>query len=244
MEITELLPRQLHLLRFPVGQAYLWTDPNDITLVDTGVPGQGAAIAAAIEGLGYRPGQLARMVITHHHQDHVGSADELRKRTGAPVLAHAGDIPYIQADIPPPDPASVLPPEELAKLRQIPPVDPAPPTTVDQAIGDGDRLDFGGGAVVLSVPGHTPGSIALHLPEHGVLFTGDTVASAEGRVIPGVFNVDRAGVLAALRRLSELDIGLACFGHGEPFSGDVPAALRAAAGLPALDGRRPTIGGP
>ncbi|MFE1248674.1 MBL fold metallo-hydrolase [Streptomyces sp. NPDC058735] len=42
------------------------------------------------------------------------------------------------------------------------------------------------GAHVVPVPGHTHGSIALHLPGHGVLSTGDTVAASpvDGTVIP------------------------------------------------------------
>ncbi|PAK26805.1 MBL fold metallo-hydrolase, partial [Streptomyces sp. alain-838] len=41
MDVIELLPR-LHLLRFPVGQAYLWRDGDDLTLVDAGPAGAGA----------------------------------------------------------------------------------------------------------------------------------------------------------------------------------------------------------
>jgi glyoxylase-like metal-dependent hydrolase (beta-lactamase superfamily II) len=48
-------------------------------------------------------------------------------------------------------------------------VAPPPPVRVDHEAEDGDVLDFAGGAVVLHVPGHTPGGIALHLPRAGVL---------------------------------------------------------------------------
>lgn len=95
----------------------------------------------------------------------------------------------------------------------------------------GDVLDIGGGARVVHVPGHTHGSIALHLPEHGVLFTGDTVAASpvDGTVMPGVFNLDRPQVLAAFRLLTELDADLACFGHGDPVTRQAGRALRNAA---------------
>ena len=64
-----------------------------------------------------------------------------------------------------------------------------------------------------------------------MLFTGDAVARREdGTVICGVFNVDRAQAAASLRRLAELDVAVACFGHGEPLTGDATAALRAASG--------------
>ncbi|WP_436846214.1 MBL fold metallo-hydrolase [Streptomyces shenzhenensis] len=84
---------------------------------------------------------------------------------------------------------------------------------------DGDTLDFTGGAHVVHAPGHTHGSIAVHLPEHGVLFTGDAVAAAPGtgEVIPGVFDPDRAG----------LDAEVACFGHGDHRSMSSSARLAA-----------------
>jgi glyoxylase-like metal-dependent hydrolase (beta-lactamase superfamily II) len=41
---------------------------------------------------------------------------------------------------------------------------------------EGDLLDLGGGAAVIGMPGHTDGSIAIRLPAHRLLFTGDAVA--------------------------------------------------------------------
>lgn len=55
MDVIELLPR-LHLLRFPVGQAYLWRDGEELTLVDAGTAGSGRPIAEAIRALGRAPG--------------------------------------------------------------------------------------------------------------------------------------------------------------------------------------------
>ncbi|HEY2672909.1 MAG TPA: MBL fold metallo-hydrolase, partial [Rugosimonospora sp.] len=103
---------------------------------------------------------------------------------------------------------------------------PAPPVRVDREVDDGDVLDFGGGAQVISTPGHTDGSIAVYLPHHGVLFTGDIAAEHSGRVMLGVFNLDRAVVSRSLRRLAELDVDVACFGHGDPAVQDASARLR------------------
>lgn len=81
---------------------------------------------------------------------------------------------------------------------------------------------------MIATPGHTDGSIALHLPGPGVLFTGDTVAHVNGQVTPGVFNLDRAEMLRSFGRLAELDARLACVGHGGPVL-DAGTALRAVA---------------
>jgi glyoxylase-like metal-dependent hydrolase (beta-lactamase superfamily II) len=90
---------------------------------------------------------------------------------------------------------------------------------------DGDVLGFGGGAEILAVPGHTAGSLAIHLPRHGVLFTGDTVADV-GTVMLGVFNQDRAQTVASFKRLAALDVETACFGHGEPITSRAGAQIR------------------
>jgi glyoxylase-like metal-dependent hydrolase (beta-lactamase superfamily II) len=58
---------------------------------------------------------------------------------------------------------------------------PPPPPRIDRELADGDELSFGDGAIAIAVPGHTPGSVAIYLPEHQVLFTGDAAARAQVR---------------------------------------------------------------
>ena len=99
---------------------------------------------------------------------------------------------------------------------------------MDRELDDGDVLDFGGGAHVLAIPGHTEGSIAVHLPGHGVLFAGDTIANV-GIVMLGVFNQDRARTVASFQRLAALDVETACFGHGEPIESRAGDRIREAA---------------
>jgi glyoxylase-like metal-dependent hydrolase (beta-lactamase superfamily II) len=84
--------------------------------------------------------------------------------------------------------------------------------------------------VAVAVPGHTPGSVAIYLPRHQVLFAGDAAArTPDGAVICGVFNVNRAQAASSFRQLAALSVDVACFGHGEPLVHDATVALRAAA---------------
>jgi len=176
------------MLRFPVGAAYLWRDDDELTLIDTGTVDCAAKIEEVLDG------ELRRIVLTHWHEDHTGSAGELAARHGAEVVAHRLEAPVIrgeEAGTPP-----VLEEFEVAIRAALPPLPPAPPCRVDREVEDGDVLDFGGGAVVIAVPGHTDGSIALRLPASRALFTGDAVANV-GRTMLGVFNTDRARAIAS-----------------------------------------------
>ena len=236
MELIQLTPR-LHQIRFPVGHAYLWHDPDGLTLIDSGLPGSAPLIAAAIGQAGYQTADVRRLVLTHFHPDHVGAAADIAAWGEVEVLAHRADAPFIRAEEagPPPDLADWERPlydqvtgqvtSDVAQERPTPP-------RIDRELVDGDELGFGDddGALAVAVPGHTPGSVAIYLPRHQVLFTGDAAARRpDGAVMCGVFNVDRAQAAASFRRLAELDVAVACFGHGEPLTRDATAALRSAA---------------
>ena len=238
MELIRLTP-QLHFIRFPVGHAYLWHDPDGLTLIDAGLPGSAPLIAAAIRQAGDEPADLRHLVLTHFHPDHIGAAADIAGWGDVEVLAHHADAPFIRAQAagPPPDLADWERPlyEQVtsqATSQVTSPVapEPPPPPRIDRELSDGDELGFGDGAVAVAVPGHTPGSVAIYLPRPQVLFAGDAAArTPDGTVICGVFNVNRAQAAASFLRLAGLDVAVACFGHGDPLTRDATAALRAAA---------------
>jgi glyoxylase-like metal-dependent hydrolase (beta-lactamase superfamily II) len=225
-------PEQLtdNLYRLLLGQfqAYLWRDADRVTLIDAGGADSGTAIAAALDDLGLAPPDVERVVLTHFHDDHTGAAGEVRDWGDVQVVAHEADAPIISGAVAGPEP-NFTDAERAIHERIAAGLPPAPPVPVDRTVNDGDVLDFGGGAHVLAAPGHTDGSIALHLPEHGVLFTGDAVAEHAGRVILGVFNLDSGRAARSMRRLAALDVEVAVFGHGEPLVRDAGARLRQAA---------------
>ncbi len=232
MEVAALRP-DLHLLRFPIVNAYLWTGNDGLTLIDCGLPGSGPEIAAAIRQLGHHPADVSQVVLTHFHGDHMGAAREVMSWGAARVLAHQADAPFIagQRTGPPPDLADWERPLFEHVNRQLPAAR-TEPVPVHTELADGADVDLGGVlASVVAAPGHTPGSIALHVPDYGILLTGDAIARApDGRVMLGVFNADPKAAALSFRRLAALEVEAAGFGHGDPLTTDAATQLRAAAG--------------
>ncbi|MEU4674974.1 MBL fold metallo-hydrolase [Amycolatopsis sp. NPDC023774] len=105
------------------------------------------AIAAAIDGR-----DVLGILCTHAHNDHADAALTLADATGAPVLLHPGDAKL------------------WARVN--------PGRRPDAELADGQVLTVAGSpVVVLHTPGHTAGSVCLHLPDEGLLFSGDTLLS-------------------------------------------------------------------
>lgn len=225
----EIVPN-VHLIPGMRGaNAYLLLG-STLTLVDTGMPGSEETILSYIEGLGLNADDLACIVITHYHLDHVGSLAAIKARTSAQVVAHPGDAPFISGEQSPPPVSSTLM-RFLFWLAAplMPATDPVP---VDATAQDGDHLDTAGplgGTTVVHVPGHTPGSLALHFPSDRLLICGDTIDHRRNRLgpPPKSFTADMDQAVTSLRRMAELEFDMLCPGHGTPIVGGADEQVRA-----------------
>ena len=221
----ELIPNVHHVPGVRGGNVYLLVGET-LTLVDTGLADNADAILGYIEGLGRSAADVTRIVITHYHLDHVGGAAAVKQRTSSLLLAHPADAPFISGEQSPPPPHSAT---LRILFRLAAPILPrAKPVPVDVTLQDGDRLDILGGATVIHVPGHTPGSIALHFPSERLLICGDTIRHRGNRLEPPpkLFATDTEQAIASIRRMAELEFDLLCPGHGAPFAGGADKQLR------------------
>ncbi len=127
---------------------------------------------------------ITRLILTHHHSDHLNAAAAVKARTGAKILAHPGTRPFLQGAV-----------------------------SLDGTLADGEGFPFGDAEVrVMHTPGHTPGGLCLVVAGTW-LVTGDTLFIGNcGRTdLPGS---DARALYESLQRLKRLpDDLLVLSGH-------------------------------
>ncbi len=200
--------------------AHLIAVDAGLVLVDTGLPRRVDTLAAAIRATGHQVSDVRTVLMTHRHPDHTGCLAEIRRRTGAEVVAHRADVPVITGDQPLPLHSPIM--RLTARFMTV---EPAP---VDRVL-DGDGPCGVPGIRAIHTPGHTPGHQSFLLDRGcGVLFAGDAASALFGRIRtpPKVTTVDMPGARDSIARLAELDFRVAVFGHGAAVSGDAVSTFR------------------
>ncbi|MAT68649.1 MAG: MBL fold metallo-hydrolase [Planctomycetaceae bacterium] len=165
---------EIHTIRLRLSNAFLVLGDKPV-LVDAGSPGEAGRILDFAARHGVEPHDIALIVATHGHADHVGAAAELHRLTRAPIAAHVGDKAMIAAGR-----MSNLHPVRPRHRMLLPLVDkPFEPFEINTPLSEGMSLGpWGVSARVIETPGHSAGSVTL------VLDNGDAIA---GDVLIGGF---------------------------------------------------------
>jgi glyoxylase-like metal-dependent hydrolase (beta-lactamase superfamily II) len=187
----------------------------DGVLIDCGPPATASEVLAYVEG---RP--LQEVLVTHHHEDHMGAAPLLLARRGVVPRVHAAGVELLARGYrqeiyrravwgrPATVRAEALPPEVQA---------------------GGLRLQ------VLHTPGHSPDHVCFLEPERGWLFTGDLFLAERLRFLRA--DEDFHALLASLERMAALPARHLLCAHRGPVPGGLDALRRKAAHLRELRDR-------
>jgi glyoxylase-like metal-dependent hydrolase (beta-lactamase superfamily II) len=203
--------------------AHLVVVDDGVVLVDTGLPGRSAEFGRALHEMRRTIGDVTTILLTHRHPDHTGGVAELKRRSGARVVAHERDAGAVEGRE---DPSLTF----VQRLTE-PLMSDVEPVTVDEKVAADGPISVPGFRAV-HTPGHTAGHVSYLLDRAGgVLFAGDAATSLRGRVrrSPGVMTLDAAASANSLARLAGLDFDTVVFGHGKAVRGRAVESFRALA---------------
>jgi glyoxylase-like metal-dependent hydrolase (beta-lactamase superfamily II) len=229
----------VHLVSASFVNCYLLEDERGLTLVDTGLPAMWGQLMDAVTELGFSPGDISAVVLTHAHFDHTGCAARAQQELSLPIWAHAEDHyvaahpyryrrqrPAIFYPLRYPRAIPILGSMAKAgafKVRGVRGVQPLTPDSV---------LDVPGRPRIVFTPGHTAGHCALHLADRRTVLTGDALVTLDPytgftgpQIVARAATADTAQALASLDALAATGAQVVLPGHGEPWRTGIQAAV-------------------
>ncbi|WP_307858576.1 MBL fold metallo-hydrolase [Microbacterium flavescens] len=226
---------------------YLVESPDGVILIDGGLPGMWSLLERALRALDAGPGDVQAVLLTHGHFDHVGMCERLfseyRRRSHVHELdRELARHPYRYRRESSPLRYPFRYPKALLTLG---PMTAAGALWVEGVkartdVRNGEPMDVPGAPVPIWTPGHTDGHCAFHLPDRGVVFTGDALVTLDPytgrtgpRLVARAATADVEANLLSLRKIADTDAALVLPGHGLPYAAGarsaVAEALRAGA---------------
>jgi glyoxylase-like metal-dependent hydrolase (beta-lactamase superfamily II) len=229
------IAKGLHRIGSDTVNSYLVVDGDGVTIIDAGLPRYWRLLSRELTQLGLTLDDVRALILTHGDSDHIGFAGRLSREKGIPAYVFPADDDRAHLKVKKPNSGwgqvkvgpllGFLWYSALEGGLKIPPAGELLP------VEDGQVLDVPGKPRIIHVPGHTPGSVAVHVPGVDALFIGDTMTTRN--VLTGVtgpkpapFTLDPAQAVASLDRVSGVDATWVLPGHGPAWDGGVAEAVR------------------
>lgn len=225
---------------FPVGDVNVFlAEGSPLTLIDCGVRTDDSRLALdeALQSLGYKLSDIERLLITHHHTDHVGLACQVVLASKAEVWSHPQTVRWIEK----PRDARIslrhftdslyrehgVPEDKIEHMAQVGRYleTLSGSTRVSMTIDEGELVELCGMRwQVYHTPGHAGDLICLYQPDKRILLSSDhllrDVSSNPLIEAPERPNAERPRRLLdycrELARVARLDVQVAYTGHGDP----------------------------
>lgn len=225
----ELAPN-LHRIGNDIVAAYLVTDEQGVTVIDAGLPGHYADLVAELANINKTVDDIKGLILTHGDSDHIGFAERLRREQGVPVYVHEGDADRAKGGTKGTGKGGRMGLATFGFFAYALRKGGAKTTYLTEVVEvhDGDVLNLPGNPRIIGLPGHSEGSIAIHVPAVDAVFVGDGlttrhVLTGKTGPQPAPFTDEPEQAIASLSKLPEATWVLP--GHGAPWNRGVAEAV-------------------
>ena len=174
---------------------YLLATGDKLVVIDSGAGDSFGKLVSNIQSLGFEPGNVAAVIATHAHLDHIGALHRFREEFGSQVIAHELDAQAIETGV-----------GTGAEFYGM----DYQPCKVDIKLSQPEEvLRYDGLELrAVHIPGHTPGSIAAYTDMGKRVLFGQDVHGPY--FLPGS-NIADARV--SLLKLIDIEADILCEGH-------------------------------
>jgi len=225
----------LHRVGNDIVAAYLVDTPEGVLLIDAGLAGQWHDLTTELASMGRSVADIRGVILTHGDSDHIGFAERLRRDHGIPIYIHEADAARARGEVKSKTawrPWKLGPTSRFLAYAMRKGGMRSTYLTEVVTVHDDQVLELPGTPHIIALPGHSPGSIAVHVPLADAIFVGDALTTRHvltGQVgpQPAPFTDDPAQALASLGRLEKIQATWVLPGHGAPWSGGVQKAVEA-----------------
>ena len=228
------LAEGLHRIGSDTVNAYLVVDDTGVTVVDAGLPGYWKLLQKELADLGATLDDVRALILTHGDTDHIGFAAQLHRETGIPAYLHPADHARAHLEVKKPNtgwgPVKVGPIAGFLWYSTLHGGLRIRSAGELRAVGDGEVLVVPGRPRIIHLPGHTPGSVAVHVPAVDAIFVGDAmttrnVLTGATGPRPAPFTLQPQQAIASLGRLDKVAATWVLPGHGPAWQGGVSDAV-------------------
>jgi glyoxylase-like metal-dependent hydrolase (beta-lactamase superfamily II) len=224
----------LHRIGNDIVAVYLVETDEGVTVIDAGLTGHWRELTAELTSMGRSLDDVRGVILTHGDTDHLGFAERLRRDHSVPVYVHGADAGRARGEVKPKATWGRINLGATARFIWYASRKGGMRTThltEVVEVNDGQVLDLPGAPRIIGLPGHSPGSIAIHVPVADAIFVGDGlttrhVLTGQRGPQPAPFTDDPEQALASLSRLEGLHATWVLPGHGTPWNGGVEEAVR------------------
>lgn len=207
----KLLMEKVERIKCGNGNCYIISKGENAILVDTCREKYRDKILNACN-----PYHIRLLILTHGHFDHVQNAAYLANKLQVPIAMCKEDYELLADNlIQALEAKSILGKIVLAASIKGLQEDGIPSFSPTVFLSEGDTLDsYGISASILSVPGHTKGSIAIDIAGK-YLIVGDALMNMFYPTVSMLYH-DRKAMLKSAKRIGQLGQRIIFFGHGKP----------------------------